>query len=182
MNEGGKPPDINPYAPPSVPDPLLRPDPGVGVWRDGTLLVLHCDAVLPPICVKSARPASEWIDVTLPSIDMLILGQTKTVFRVPLSSRTQWMRSYGAAIALALAIYAMVMVPFTWGAGPPPRQPLGLFTGACIVTALICVLQAIMLRQVISFVRLKGNYFWFAGAHRRYLAQLPPWPGLGNAQ
>jgi hypothetical protein len=180
MNEGPRPPDINPYASPSVPDPLVRPDPGVGVWREGTLLVVHRDAVLPPICVKSGRPASEWIEVTLPAIDMLNLGQTKTVFRVPLSARARWMRSYGASFALVLAVIAAVLIPFTWAVGPPPLEPLGLFTGTCIVTALICVLQAIMLRQVISFVRLKGSYFWFSGAHRRFLAQLPPWPGLGT--
>jgi hypothetical protein len=51
--------DINPYAAPQhdvVVDPLVI-EPSGGVWRDGKLLVMHKQAVLPDRCVKCNQPA-----------------------------------------------------------------------------------------------------------------------------
>jgi hypothetical protein len=51
--------DINPYAAPQhdvVVDPLVIESSG-GVWRDGKLLVMHKQAVLPDRCVKCNQPA-----------------------------------------------------------------------------------------------------------------------------
>jgi len=51
--------DINPYAAPQH-DVVVHPpavDPGGGVWRDGKLLVMHKQAVLPDRCVKCNQPA-----------------------------------------------------------------------------------------------------------------------------
>ncbi len=45
----------NPYQPPQVADPILKPqelDKG-GIWRQGSLLVMRKDAVLPDRCIKS---------------------------------------------------------------------------------------------------------------------------------
>ena len=53
-----EPAELNPYAPSAVApseNPLAAI--GVGCWRHGTLLVVHEDAELPPICVKTGREA-----------------------------------------------------------------------------------------------------------------------------
>ena len=51
--------DINPYAAPQqdvVVEALLA-EPGGGVWREGKILVMHKQAVLPDRCVKCNQPA-----------------------------------------------------------------------------------------------------------------------------
>ena len=45
----------NPYKPPQVADPMFKPqqlDQG-GIWRQGSLLVMRKDAVLPDRCIRS---------------------------------------------------------------------------------------------------------------------------------
>jgi hypothetical protein len=170
--------DINPYAPPSVLDPLVKPDPGVGVWRDGSAFVTHRDAILPPICIKTGGPAAEWVDLKLPTFDLYLMGSAKFTLRVPISARTAWLRVYGTGIAVAAATAAFLPIPILifWETRPSPAWGVfALVTGAA---GLMAILQAISFRQMLSFCRVKRDYFWFAGAHRRFLAQLPPWPGL----
>jgi len=48
--------EINPYASPQEAGGYEGRTPyGVGVWRDGRLLVMHKDAKLPPICIHSGH-------------------------------------------------------------------------------------------------------------------------------
>src|SRR3954451_3105290 len=50
--------DVNPYAAPQVPDPLVDfAHMGIGVWRDDDCIVMHRDAGLPPFCVKTGEPS-----------------------------------------------------------------------------------------------------------------------------
>ncbi|HMC10161.1 MAG TPA: hypothetical protein VKH44_02680, partial [Pirellulaceae bacterium] len=54
---------VNPYASPQIdggysPRQQLGFD---GLWRHGDVLVMHKQAPLPPICVKSGQPATEWL-------------------------------------------------------------------------------------------------------------------------
>ena len=49
---------LNPYEPPTIPAEVLEPPwPAGGAYSDGQYLVLHHATVLPPICVKTGRPA-----------------------------------------------------------------------------------------------------------------------------
>jgi hypothetical protein len=48
---------VNPYEAPSVLGPSIRAaEMGIGVWRDGDLIVLHNDAELPPFCIVTGVP------------------------------------------------------------------------------------------------------------------------------
>ena len=57
--------DDNPYrAPAAIPvagEKLLPQGTEAGIWSDGKLLVVHKQATLPPICVKTRRAAEETI-------------------------------------------------------------------------------------------------------------------------
>jgi hypothetical protein len=175
--------EINPYAPPSIPDPLVRPDPGIGVWRDGNLFVTHRDAQLPPICVQSGLPAAEWVALPVNYFDLFTLTRVVFVLRAPLSARTMWWRRVGPRIALAVAAIAFACVPLLlWmdlRSEPPYHRPADSpFLFVAVVVGLIAVLGAIGHWRVLDYQRYQRNYFWFAGAHRKFLEKLPPWPGV----
>ena len=52
---------LNPYEPPALPAELLElPWPPPGAYRDGTYLVVHHQATLPPICVRTGHVAETW--------------------------------------------------------------------------------------------------------------------------
>jgi hypothetical protein len=179
--------DINPYAPPSIPDPLLKPDPGIGVWRDGSLLVVHRDAMLPPICVKTGLPAAEWIGVPVAFFDFSTLSRIRFTLRAPLSARAVWWRRIGPRIALAVAAVAFACVPLAiWLAprvGQPGRATYGfpfdrplIFVAA--VVGLIAVFMALGGWRLLELHRHQRGYFWFTGARGKFLDYLPRWPGL----
>jgi hypothetical protein len=181
--------DINPYAPPSIPDPLRKPDPGVGVWRDSYLLVVHRDAVLPPLCVKTGLPAAEWIDVPVACFDFSTLSRIRFTLRVPLSARAIWWQRIGPRIALVVAAVAFACVPLAiWLAprvGPPGRATYGspfdrpiIFVAA--VVGLIACLIAVSGWQLLAFHRHQRGYFWFGGAWGKFLDHLPRWPGFDS--
>lgn len=181
-------PEINPYAPPRVFDPPVKPDPGVGVWRDGNLLVVHRDALLPPVCVKSGQPAAEWVEVPVSFVDFSTLSRIKFTLRAPLSARSMWWRSNGPRISLVVAAIAFACVPLLLSLvqsayEPPYRTPLlerpyGSVLVGAVAVGLIAVLHALSYWRLLEFQRFQRDYFWFTGAHRRFLEQLPPWPGI----
>src|SRR5262245_2627535 len=54
---------INPYAPPVIPAQYIAPQQAglEGLWRRGNTLIMHKQAPLPPICVKSNQYATQWL-------------------------------------------------------------------------------------------------------------------------
>jgi hypothetical protein len=180
--------DINPYAPPSIPDPLLKPNPGIGVWRDGYLLVVHRDAALPSLCVKTGLPAAEWIEVPVGFFDFSSLSRIRFTLRAPLSARAVWWRRVGPRIALVVAAVAFACVPLVLCLAPHSGRVyfldsfgntsdrLMIFTAA--IVGLIACLFALSGWRLLEFHRHQRGYFWFTGARGRFLDHLPRWPGF----
>jgi len=171
--------DINPYAPPTVLDPPVKPDPGVGVWRDGSLFVTHRAANLPPVCVKTGLPAVGWIDMRFTWFDLLPMHGRLFTMRVPLSKSSLWGRRQGTWISIGVAAIAFAILPVLVGL-PLPTTPLlhQSLVYVDVIVGLIAVFCAITCWHILGMCRMKRDYFWFAGAHRRFLEQLPPWPGI----
>ena len=166
--------DINPYAPPRVLDPPAKMDPGVGVWRDGELLVMHRAAVLPPVCVKSGRPATMWTDLIVDLTLLSMLAKGRLTVRVPLSDRAVWVRRYGPRFWLGIASVALAGLIPLYFLSPIAFEVLALID---VLVGLIALLSALKYYQLLTCIRAQGDYLWFAAAHRRFLAKLPPWPG-----
>jgi hypothetical protein len=47
---------LNPYAAPAGTDPARKSQPGIGMWRDGPLVVMHVRATFPDRCVFTNEP------------------------------------------------------------------------------------------------------------------------------
>jgi hypothetical protein len=175
---------LNPYAPSAVAvpqDPLAAA--GVGCWRHGSLLVLHEDALLPPLCVKTGKPAAEYRRSPLRWSHPLRWPREYVQFDVPLSPRPIFWYGRGRPLVLVLAAAAtllstaaaaagIALIESAAGSGEVATMIIvvGVITVCCVVACWSALAQPLWV------VRRKKKYYWLSGAKRRFLEQLPSWP------
>jgi hypothetical protein len=189
---------INPYAPPALPvgyqaawGPTEKiPD---GVWRQGNLLVMHKRAQLPPICIKSNQPSSQWLKrklawhepwivVTVLAglliyvILALILTKRATIY-IGLSD--EWMARRKSRMIccwipgltfLALMPLGIAMTVTTDQGG----WLLVMLVG--FIGALIVLVAGQSLVGLVNPQRISDDYVWLKGVNREYLNRLPVFP------
>lgn len=171
--------DINPYAAPlgeAQADWSLVA--GVGCWRHGSLLVVHEDAQLPPICVKTGKPATGYRPTKIYWSHPLRWPWEFVQFQVPLSAWSLYSFGRGRSIGLWVAIIltgvdvgALVVLGFL---GRITEDTL--LAAACGGILGLCLLAGwLALAQPLHFVRRRGKYYWVSGARRPFLEQLPTW-------
>lgn len=171
--------DLNPYASPQVPNPLVDlAHLGVGVWRDGQLIVMHKDAVLPPFCVKTGEPTRKTVYVDAmwlcKSFQIYIVGPKLTV---PLADRmtliSAWNRQF--IVPLVFAVFVVCFILATWIGnylGQRFEVPAGLLAG---IISIGLVVWACVAGDLLTLVRTEGSYHWLSGAKEPFLNRLPPW-------
>ena len=169
--------EINPDARPAVADPLVEIDEaGIGAWRDGDFLVMHKDAQLPPICVRTGTPATQHVPLKVRWYrSHWQLRLTHLPLPVPMCERWAWYSVVGRRVLMAIGV-AMIAVVVSmcllWHRADSLFR-VGLFLGAAVL--ITSLLGAAALGEPLQFVRAKGNYLWFRGPDRRFLEQLPEW-------
>jgi hypothetical protein len=100
--------EINPYAPSAIPEPMVqRADRGIGVWRDGSDLVMHPQAELPRFCLLTGEKARYGYLVKIAWGYPLGFSQRTLGLYVPLSEkvhrlclRRRWQATIGFLVAL----------------------------------------------------------------------------------
>jgi hypothetical protein len=179
---------VNPYEPPSIPAEVLEPQwPAGGAYSDGSYLVLHHASTLPPICVKTGRPAETEQDYELvggindgsvPESQLRWYGEKVYTIRLPLSqvavSRARWMHVFGVGLAIAMLaglfvlawMYSIMRSPF-WAEG---------WLGAGLIGLIVSVAFLTEARHQLQLECVARGYFWISKAPRKYLRQLPEWP------
>jgi hypothetical protein len=189
--------DVNPYAAPqsawSQPvQPAPQLSPFAGLWQQGSLLVMHRDAPLPDICVKSNQPAARRLKRKLqwhhPAIALSVL------IGVPIY----------IILALVLMKRATIMLPlsqewyerrtrrliFAWGSG---LLCLGLVVlgfvigvqaddGSYLLLSLIGLIGGIAVLiygqyacSMVRPTRMTDQYIWLKGVHPDFLRRLEVW-------
>jgi hypothetical protein len=169
--------DINPYAPPQVLDPLLEFEAaGLGVWRDGALLVMHKDAQLPPWCIKSGRPATRWRPITLPwTRQAFALRYEQLELRLPVSERWFFLSGlWSTALATGWMIAVLLVAPIAMFGDLDGWAQLAI-AAAIFVTLIMLLYLYATVNLFFTVVQVKGNYLWISGPNRRFLQHLPPW-------
>ena len=162
-------------------------DVAVGAWRDGDLLVMAPDAVLPDRCVKTDLPAGGrtaevpllWHEpryygllVINPILYMAVARAvgTRVVVTVPVTRgalsaarRARWLTLalLAAGLAAWLAAALLVRAEFFW---------LGVAVMALSIPVYLLGARFIRIR------RLEGERVWIAGASINFLARLPELP------
>jgi hypothetical protein len=178
---GVQPPsEVNPYAPSAVVDPQAElAQAGVGVWRDGKLLVMHRDAVLPDICLKSGQPATRRFKQTLACRDRKPFSRAKTLtLQVPLSDRQFFLAGVGSWLLACgvVALYGMLGVTVALAAGRLDPPYAGYLIVAVLLVLGVVLTTGGFLREVVHVHRWRGDYLWLSGPGSRFLEQLPDWP------
>jgi hypothetical protein len=178
--------EINPYAPSAV---ASEAQPEVGVWREGPMLVMHKDAMLPRMCIATGLPAvgSRQFRLVWHAAGELLAG-SKYV-RLPLSQAP--LDSFHRAWVQSIIGWALALVAVVAGLMTPVLSLLG--TGvllAVLVPSLALGALGIGLWWVnyrtmyepLKVVYAYGAYLWIAGTHPAFLDHLPPWPAARGAR
>lgn len=189
--------DVNPYAAPRddgyyLPTTQgLGASPFAGLWRQGNVLVMHNQAPLPDICVKSNQPASRrlkrklsWhhpavylvilIHLLLYIIIALIVRKTATI-HIGLSEewfarRRRRMLLAWSTILLSVLLSVVAAMNVDDDTIWAPLTLIGsilLCLGAMIYGLLAC--------RMVRPQRMTDTYIWLKGVHPDFLARLEPW-------
>lgn len=190
---------VNPYAAPQIaggyaPVPF---QPGFdGLWRQGNVLVMHKQAPLPAICLKSGQPATQWLSrkliwhppwialtvlIAIPVYIVIALIMTKRA-TIVIGLSDEWAarrrtRRMLTSVAV-LASFAVVGAGFFWGNGHRGSVSAGLFVLVSLEFAFLLG-AAIYLQYACRLVwpqRITEQYVWLKGVHPTFLEHLPPWP------
>lgn len=188
--------DVNPYAPPPL---IAAPDSSLldelyaqqGTWRDGRLVVVTHESVLPFYCIKTGEPAAgiEWVKVRwypawavfvfilgpLAFVPLLFIPTRKMELAVPVGAqlmraraRRKWLaRAYLLTMSIAVACFITAVL-----------YQSGAWFGVFVATFFAAIAMALLLgRSALRVKRVDARFAWLAGAGENFLAILPPWPG-----
>lgn len=171
--------EINPYASPAEAGGIDRQPFGVGVWRDGPLLVMHQKAGLPRFCIHTGEPAvgaREYVLAWRPTGAIFTTSRSVLIPLCPACAR-QFQRlrlQVFASLGLIVAGVALTFVGAAFGVWPRPIIVTGL---ALIALATLYGLYALgtNTRELIV-VYAQGEYLWLRGVHPNFLSRLTRWP------
>ncbi len=184
----------NPYAAPSIFAPAFSPETeeDAGLWRKGSLLVMHKHATLPSRCVKSNAPTTRtlkrnlsWhhpavflalpLNILLYIILATVLSKRATIY-IGLSERYLARRTRAIAIGWGMGLGSVVW--FVAGLTYLDRGnawAAWLFA-ASILAFFFGVLYGLIGSRMVTPTRITDEYVWLKGVHPDFLANLPIWP------
>lgn len=168
---------LNPYAPSAIPQPVLPlADRGIGVWRDGSEIVMHPRATLPRFCIvtgEGARfgfylkiPWSRPLDITPRSLGLYIPLSEKVHY---LCRRRRWQAAGGALAACVLPAIAFL------GLESVETLAMGVSVGAMLAIWVAAFYVWVQYTQFLYFAAIEGDYLRLKGADPRFLRRLPDW-------
>lgn len=184
----------NPYAAPleltAYEPPVLDTAPFAGLWRQGNLLVMHKEAPLPNICLKSNLPATHRLQRNLywhhPAIFLLIflhiliyavvavVVRKKAKIHIPLTA--EWFHRRRRRMLIAWSVVFLGVVIFGIGAVYVDQSPWAPF---CLIVAVFLMLGAAIYGlascRLVSPKKMTDTYIWLKGVHPEYLDRLDPW-------
>jgi hypothetical protein len=170
--------DTNPYAAPATGDGPVPLEVGVGVWREGHLIVMHESASLPPFCVKSGMPA---LRRAIVEIFRFELAAAPIKLAVPLAHWWRivavWCRYHVLLLAVGVMLPAFMLAPMLKRlTGDQMEVQIAIGAGAFYLSLFAF---GIIFGSPLNCVRSHGHYIWLKGADLRFLDRLPDWNPLG---
>lgn len=193
--------ESNPYAAPMA-DISAIPLPGDswdGLWRDGKNLVMHKQATLPNVCVKSGVETNEpgilrnliwhppWINITIPLglfvFVVLVLILTKRAkISIPLCRQKKSQRRTRMALwwFTGLASLAGVASCFYLIGSNSNNVSNGGVVG--LLVFLVAIVASLLAGQdnsrILRPMKITDTYIWLRGVHESILDRLPPMPPM----
>ena len=187
---------VNPYAAPQVAGyqpsmPGVGQNPFAGLWRQGTILVLHKMAPLPDICLLSNQPANRRLKRSMhwhhPAIYIallispiiyiilaLILQKTATI-HIGLTNEwyTRRRRRMLLAWSMALAGALLFGMGIAVGESSEGVAVAGVILG--LLLALSGLIYGLIACRLVTPQRITDQYVFIKGVHPDFLNRLEPW-------
>lgn len=193
----------NPYAaPPSSDLPPVRRSTSAfvrepaGVWREAKILVMHRNARLPELCVKTGSPAelppidrkmswhTPWIIVTvflggiLIYIILAYLMTKSAVIQIPVSNEYRAKRKRAIMISVVFGVLSIIgFLGSLLLLSDRDTVGIGLASmGACLVFGLIALGVGSTFSRILKPTKITDTHVWLGGVHPSILAELPELP------
>jgi hypothetical protein len=188
---------VNPYAAPQQPlgyqgagtvaSPLFA-----GLWRQGTLLVMHKQAPLPEICLKSNQKATrrlkrnlQWhhpalaflilVGVLVYVIVALILTKRATI-QLPLTEEWYARRKSRLLIAWSWGLLSLAFIPLGIALAVQTEQGgYALLAVLGFVSGLAALIYGQYACSLVRPKRITDEYVWLIGVHPDFLNRLETW-------
>jgi hypothetical protein len=189
---------VNPYASPQqggyYPQQMpQKPSPFAGLWREGSVLVMHKLAPLPDICVKSNEPTMQRITRKLqwhnpllaltiligwPIYVILAIILTKrATIQLPLTEEWIARRRRRLLVAWGLGLVSLGLIGGGIALAAQMDDANYLFLmGLGIVGGLAALIGGQMAVGMVRAKRMTDEYIWLKGVHPDFLDRLEPWP------
>lgn len=182
---------INPYESPAE-APAARPDFDGGVWQCANFLVVHRRASLPPICLKSGRPATQFVTVTVFAHTWISLmgwaaGPLGWLLMVALFSRRarisiglcdEWAARRQRMLVVGESMFfgglAVTVLSVILGLAVARWMFLQLIPG--IVLAIIGACVVLFGSSLVVATRITSEFIWLRGVNRHARDRFPHWP------
>jgi hypothetical protein len=189
---------VNPYTSPQLAGNYAAPVPQQGgfpgLWRQGNVLVMHKQAPLPPICLKSGQPATQWLrrnmqwhepwiaitiltGVLIYVIIALIMTKRATLM-IGLTDEWAARRKSRMLVALGIVLSGIAVGSAGIFLGNQGYGNEGWFS-LIALSAFVLIGAALYGQYACRLVwpqRITDQYVWLKGVHPSFLDQLPVWP------
>ena len=189
--------DQNPYQSPMTPEAhgvTNKAAPSGGIWREGNVLVMHKNAVLPDICLKSNQPANQRIKLNyswhnpiialtiligvLIYVILAIVLSKKAAIDIPLTSQwvkkrrlrivMTWLLSFACLSCIFLGIAVLSYESETIGA---------LLMLSSLVLFFVAIIFGSAMATLFKPTKITDTHVWLKGVNREFLNTLPTWTG-----
>ncbi len=185
----------NPYRPPQA--SIVHQGSPKGIWRDGDKLVVHRQAKLPPVCVKTNQPSARAVKRKFywhhPAVFLAILAhfliyivlalfiRKRHDLEVPVSAETARKRFNGIVIGWVVGLLSLAMLVggITWALLPENRPGVAIGVVAIVVPFVTLIGAVIFGSRSACILRPKKmteSATWFVGADFDYLNRFPEIP------
>lgn len=191
-----QPPQFNPYAAPTMPQPMMAPTPNYqgGVWRKGSILIMHQRAQLPQICVKSGLPANTWLKRNMswhhplcylallggliPFVVIALILTKRATVHIGLTNEWAARRKRWLTIGWTLALIGLVFLIGGIAIAANEVSEMGILgVPLGLVVMLTGGIAGGMGSALVSPKKITDEYVWMKGVHPDVLNMFPEWQG-----
>lgn len=183
-------PQTGGYLPPTQPANLA---PFAGLWRQGNLLVMHKNAPLPDICLKSNQPAQRrlrrklqwhnpWVGlsilIALPVYIVLAVILTKRA-TIYIAMTDEWFNRRRTRLLVAWFSGLVCLGMIVLGIGLALETEEAMYSLLIVLGILGGLVALIAGQAAVAMVRpqrMTDEYIWLKGVHRSFLDRLDVWP------
>lgn len=163
----------NPYAAPTAVDVVNQePPPGVGMWCDGSSLVMHQRALFPARClITGAYTGKRYRQIVVCKNGLASRTMTADFGLAPPEKRRLWWRRLLAMAVCFAPFVLLILIPYE-------QTRFIAFFGIMVICGPMLIVLDITVGRLLKFEKAERSYYWLRGAGKPFLDTLPQWPGF----